>query len=173
MNKSKRILLCALFIASCVVLERILAIRTTIITIGFSFVPIILGAIILGPKYSTFIATISDIIGALLFPTGSYFFGFTITAFFTGLTYGLLLYRKEFKIDKSFIIRLIISTIIVTGILNGVLNTIWIIIINQGASRIVVPIRIIKQLIMAPVKVFTMISLCKILEERLKRLLND
>ena len=173
MNKSKKILLCALFIASCVVLGRILSIRTTVITIGFSFVPIMLGAIILGPKYSTFIATISDVIGALLFPTGSYFFGFTITAFFTGLTYGLLLYRKEFKIDKSFIIRLIISTIIVTGILNGVLNTVWIVIINKGASKIVVPIRILKQLVMAPIKVFTIISLCKLLEERLKGLIND
>jgi len=173
MNKSKRILLCALFIASCVVLGRILSIRTTVITIGFSFVPIMLGAIILGPKYSTFIATISDMIGALLFPTGSYFFGFTITAFFTGLIYGLFLYRKEFKIDKSFMIRLIISTIIVTGVLNGVLNTIWIIIISKDASKIVLPIRILKQLIMAPISVFTIISLCKILEERIKRLVND
>ncbi len=173
MNKSKRILLCALFIASCIVLGRILSIRTTIITIGFSFVPIMLGAIILGPKYSTFIATISDIIGALLFPTGNYFFGFTISAFFTGLTYGILLYRKEFNIDKSFIIRLIISTIIVTGIINGILNTVWIVMINKGASKIVLPIRILKQLIMAPIKVFTIISLCKILEERLKELIND
>ena len=173
MNKSKRILLCALFIASTIVLGRILSIRTNIITIGFSFVPIMLGAIILGPKYSTFIATVSDIIGALLFPTGSYFFGFTITAFFTGLTYGLLLYRKNFRIDKGFIIRLIISTIIVTGILNGLLNTIWIIIINKRASNIIIPIRILKQLIMAPIKVITIISLCKILEERLKNLIND
>lgn len=173
MNKSKRILLCALFIASTIVLGRILSIRTNIITIGFSFVPIMLGAIILGPKYSTFIATVSDIIGALLFPTGSYFFGFTITAFFTGLIYGLLLYRKNFRIDKSFIIRLIISTIIVTGILNGLLNTIWIIIINKRASNIIIPIRILKQLIMAPIKVITIVSLCKILEERLKKLIND
>ncbi len=173
MNKSKRILLCALLIASCVVLGRILSIRTSIITIGFSFVPIMLGAIILGPKYSTFIATISDIIGALLFPTGGYFLGFTITSFFVGLTYGLLLYRNEFKIDKSFIIRLIISTVIVTGVLNGMLNTVWIIMINRGASKIVVPIRILKQLIMSPIEVITIISLCKILEERIKRLIND
>lgn len=173
MNKSKKILLCALFIASCVVLGRILSIRTSIITIGFSFVPIMLGAIILGPKYSTFIATISDIIGSLLFPTGSYFFGFTITAFLTGLTYGLILYRKKFKVDKNFIIRLIISTIIVTCLYNGVLNTVWIIIINKSASKIVIPIRIVKQLIMVPIKIITISSLCKIMEERLQKLIND
>ncbi len=173
MNKLKRILLCALFIASCVVLGRILSIRTSIITIGFSFVPIMLGAIILGPKYSVFIATISDIIGALLFPTGNYFVGFTITAFFTGLVYGLILYRKEFKIDKGFILRLIISTIIVTVLLNGILNTVWIIMISQSASKIVVPIRVLKQLIMAPIKIVTILSICKMMEERLKKLIND
>lgn len=173
MNKSKRILLCALFTASCVVLGRILSIRTTIITIGFSFVPIMLGAIILGPKYCIFIATISDIIGALLFPTGNYFFGFTITSFLSGLIYGIILYRKEFRIDKSFIIRLIISTIIVTGLLNGVLNTIWIMMISKSASKIILPIRIAKQLVMAPIKVITILSLCKILEERLTLLIND
>ncbi len=173
MNKSKRIILCALFIAACVVLGRILSIRTPLLTIGFSFVPIMLGAILLGTKYSIFIATISDVIGALLFPTGNYFFGFTITAFFTGLVYGLILYRKEFKVDKSFLIRLIISTVIVTGLLNGGLNTIWIMMISKGASKVVVPVRILKQLIMAPIKVFTMLSLCKILEERIKKLIHD
>ncbi len=173
MNKSRRILLCALFLASTVVLGRILSIRTPIITIGFSFVPIMLSAIILGPKYSTFIATVSDIIGALLFPTGSYFFGFTVTSFLTGLIYGLLLYRKEFKINKNFIIRLIISIIIVTGLLNGCLNTIWVIMISKNASKIIVPLRIAKQLIMIPIKIFTILVLCKLLEKRLEKIIND
>ena len=173
MNKTKKIILSALFIAATIVLGRILSIRTSIITIGLSFVPIMLSAIILGPKYSTFIATISDIIGALLLPTGSYYFGFTVTSFLTGLTYGLILYRKEFKLDKNFTKRLIISSILVTLLYNGVLNTIWIILINKGASKIVVSVRIIKQLIMVPIKVVTILSLCKVFEERLVKLIND
>jgi len=173
MNKTKKIILSALFIAATIVLGRILSIRTSIITIGFSFVPIMLSAIILGPKYSTFIATISDIIGALLLPIGSYYFGFTVTSFLTGLTYGLILYRKKFKLDKNFTKRLIISSILVTLLYNGVLNTIWIILMNKGASKIVVPVRIIKQLIMAPIKVVTILSLCKVFEERLVKLIND
>lgn len=173
MSKTKRILLCALFISSTIVLGRILSIRTPIITIGFSFVPIVLSAIILGPKYSTFIATICDIIGALLFPTGSFFFGFTITAFLTGLTFGLLLYRKQFKVDKWFIIRLIISTLIVTGLLNGVLNTIWIMIITKGASKIIITTRVLKQLVMTPVMIVTILSIGKLFEEKINKLMND
>lgn len=171
MNKTKKLLLSALLLASTIVLSRILSIRTPLLTIGFSFVPIMLSASILGWKHSTFIATMSDIIGALLFPTGSYFFGFTITSFLTGLTYGLLLHSKgEFKLDKKFIIKLIISTIIVTGLLNGGLNTLWLIIISKNASKIIVPVRIIKQLIMAPIKIFTIIALCKIFNEQLKKM---
>ena len=173
MSKTKRILLSALFIASTIVLARFLSIRTPIISIGFSFVPIILSAIILGPKYSTFIATISDIIGALLFPSGSFFFGFTITACLTGLTHGLLLYRKKFKVDKWFIIRLVISTIIVAGILNGVLNTIWIIMMTKGASKVIVTTRILKQLIMAPIEIITIISIGKIFEDKINKLMHD
>ena len=56
---------------------------------------------------------------------------------------------------------------------NGVLNTIWIILINKGASKIVVSVRIIKQLIMVPIKVVTILSLCKVFEERLVKLIND
>jgi ECF transporter S component (folate family) len=173
MNKTKKIILCALFLSSTIVLGRILSIRTPIITIGFSFVPIMLSAIILGPKYSTFIATLADIIGALVFPTGSFFFGFTITAFLTGLTYGLLLYRKDFKVDKWFIIRLLVSTVIVTGILNGVLNTIWIIMMTNGASKVIITTRVLKQLVMAPVKIITILLIGKIFGERINKLMHD
>lgn len=168
MGKRKKIILSGLFIASTIILGRILSIRTPIITIGFSFLPIIMSAIILGPKYSTFISTISDIIGSLLFPSGSYFWGFTVTAFLTGLIYGLILYRKEFKLDKNFIIRVIISSLIVTVFLNGFLNTVWVIMITKNASKIVVPVRLLKQLIMMPIIAITTIGICKILEERIK-----
>ena len=54
-----------------------------------------LSAIILGPKYSTVLAGLADLIGALLFPFGSFFIGYTISALLTGLVYGLFLYNKD------------------------------------------------------------------------------
>lgn len=174
MSKTKRIILNALFLGSTVVLGRILSIRTPIITIGFSFVPIMLAAIILGWKSSVFVATLGDIIGAVLFPTGSYFAGFTLTAFLTGLIYGLFLYDKNgFQVNKKFIFKLILSSLLVTVLLNGVLNTIWIMIITKGASKIVVPIRTVKQLIMLPIKVFTILGLTKVFEERINRMVKN
>lgn len=173
MSKVQKILYTALFIASTVILRRILSIQTPIITIGFSFVPIMLSAIILDWQHTVFVSTISDIIGALLFPSGSFFFGFTISAFLTGLIYGLILHRKEFKIDKGFIIRLVISTFLVTALVNGLLNTIWVIIMTKNASTVVIPIRILKQLVMMPIKIVTILGIAKFFEERIKRLVND
>ncbi len=173
MSKIQKILFTALFIASTVVLRRILSIQTPIITIGFSFVPIMLAAIMLDWRHTVFISTISDIIGALLFPSGSFFFGFTISAFLTGLIYGLILHQKEFKINKSFIIRLIISTFLVTALINGLLNTIWVMMITKNASTLIIPIRILKQLVMMPIKIITILGIAKVFEERITKLVND
>ena len=170
MNKNRKIILSALLIAATIVLSRFLSIRTPIISIGFSFVPIILSAILLGPKYSTFIATISDIIGALLFPSGAFFFGFTISSFLTGLIYGLILYKDKFVLDKKFIIRLFISTLIVTLFVNGCLNTVWVIMTTSSAKKIVIPLRIVKQLIMIPVINITMLSLLRLIKDRINSL---
>ncbi len=173
MSKNKKIILSALFIAATIVLSRFLSVRTPILTIGFSFIPIMLSAILLGYKYSTFIAVISDVIGAILFPSGSFFFGFTISAFLTGLIYGLILYQDKFVMDKKFMKRLIISTLIVTLVVNGILNTVWVSIIAGSAKKIIIPVRIAKQLIMIPVKIITMSSICKIFANRFERLMND
>ncbi|MDE5539935.1 MAG: folate family ECF transporter S component [Bacilli bacterium] len=173
MTKPKKIALTAIFIASMIVLSRVLSIRTPIITIGFSFVPIMLASIILGPKHTIFIAVISDIIGATFFPSGSYFLGFTLSAFLEGIIFGFGLYRPQFKIDLNFIIRLIITSLLVSIFINGILNTLWIMIMTKWASNIVLPIRIIKQLIMVPVRVITILALAKIFEERIGSLVND
>ena len=171
MNKIRKILISAFLLASCIVLSRFLSIRTPIISIGFSFVPLMLVAIILGPKYSILIGGLSDLIGALLFPTGAYFPGFTLSGLLTGLIYGLFLYNKDkLIVNKKYLFKLIISVVLVTFLVNGVLNTIWVIIITNNAAKIIIPIRILKQLIMAPIEVITMYLLTKSLENKINEL---
>ena len=45
--------------------------------------------------------------------------------------------------------------------------------ITKNASAVVVPIRILKQLVMMPIKIVTILSLAKFFEERIKKLVND
>ena len=171
MSRIKKIIISALLLAASIVINRFLSVNTSILSIGFTFVPLMLAAIILGAKYSLVIAGLSDLIGALLFPFGSYFVGYTISSILTGLVYGLLLYNKDgFVFNKKFLIRLLIAILIVCILINGVLNTIWIIMTVKKASYAIIPTRVLKQLIMIPVMFITMSSLTKLLEKQIRGL---
>lgn len=171
MSKIKKIIISALLLAASIVINRFLSINTSILSIGFTFVPLMLAGIILGFKYSLVIAGLSDLIGALLFPFGSYFVGYTISSILTGLIYGLLLYNKDgFVFNKKFLIRLLIAILIVCILINGLLNTIWIIMTVKKASYAIIPTRVLKQLLMIPVMFITMSSLTKLLEKQIRGL---
>ena len=169
--RARKVILIAVLIATTIILQRFLAIRTPIIQVNFMLVPILLAGIMLGWSSTMFIAVMADLIGALLFPSGSFFWGYTITATLTGLTAGICLYHSDgMKLDSRLIVRLIICIVIITGLFNGCLNTIWILITSGSASNIIVPIRIIKQLIMAPIMFIAMLAILKIFGPRINQL---
>ena len=90
----RKLAVSALFITADVLLTRILAINTPLMKIGFGFAAVALSALISGPLWAMLTAALGDLLGALLFPVGAYFPGFTLTAALTGLIFGLVLYKK-------------------------------------------------------------------------------
>lgn len=173
MPRARQVIIGALLIALTIILQRFLSFRTPVIQINFMFVPVMLAGMLLGWTGAAFVATMADLIGALLFPSGAFFVGYTLTAFCTGLVAGLCLYRPTgITLNRSFIIQLISCILIITIFLNGGLNTVWVLIMTGGASNVIVPIRIVKQLIMAPVMFITMVALVKLFAPRLNQLLG-
>lgn len=77
-----------------IVLSRFLSIKTPILKISFAFVPTMLCATYLGWKWSVLINILGDLVGALLFPTGPYFVGYTVTTAIAGLIYGTSTYSN-------------------------------------------------------------------------------
>lgn len=155
MNRNKKIILTAFFLAMLIILSRFLSIKTPIVKISFGFVPTMLCAIWLGPKWTVLLNVLGDIIGATLFPTGPYFIGYTISTAIAGFIYGVFLYKKEIDSysDKIFLIRLIFSTVLVAVIVNMGLNTLWTSITSGKAFMVLFATRIVKQLIMIPIHV--------------------
>ncbi len=154
MNQShvRKTVYMSMFIALEVILTRFLSIHTPIVRIGFTFLPIAISAIMFGPIYSGIAAALADIVGMMLFPTGGSFFpGFTLTAFLIGYIYGFFLYKKTIAF-KQITIAVIVSTIVTLG-----LDTVWIWIITGQGILAILPARIIKCIIMAPIQV-TMIQ---------------
>jgi len=117
----KRLVLTAMLIAIEIVLTRFLSIQTPILRISFGFLPITVIAILYGPVYAGIGAAIADLIGVMLFPTGAFFPGFTLTAFLTGVTYGIFLYKRPKNL-----INICAAVLIVTMVLHLALDTWWV-----------------------------------------------
>ena len=161
MSKNKKIILSSILLALLIILSRILSIKTPIMKISFAFIPTMLCAIWLGPKWTVLINVLGDVIGAILFPTGPYFIGYTISTAIAAYIYGTLLYKKSENIytDKQFIIRVINATILVSVIVNMGLNTLWTSITSGKAFIVLFSTRFIKQIIMIPIHISVTIFL--------------
>ena len=88
--------------------------------IGFGFVPVFMAAWLYGPLAAGIVGALGDFLGAVLFPVGPYFPGFTATAFVSGVLFGLLLHKKQT------VPRIAAATLINQLVLSLVVNTLWI-----------------------------------------------
>ena len=161
MRKTKKIILSGLLLSLLIILSRFVSFKSQILVISFSFIPIIISAILLGPKYTLAIAALGDFLGATLFPFGAYFVGFTILEGLTGLIYGLFLHNKDlcFYEKKSFLIRLILSSFI-NLIVIGIFITGFMISTLYGQAYIlIITSRAITKIVMLFVQVILMYAL--------------
>ncbi len=167
MSKNKKIILTAILLAMLIILSRFLSIKTPITKISFAFIPTMLCAVWLGPKWTVLLNVLGDVIGATLFPTGPYFIGYTISTAIAGFIYGIFLHKKQANAysDKKFIIRLTISTVLVAVIVNMGLNTLWTSITAGKAFQALFITRVPKQLIMIPIHIVVIFCIEKLLRE--------
>ncbi len=167
MNKSSKTLQItriALLIALEIVLSRFLSISTPIVKIGFAFIPLSMIAMLYGPLYSTIAAALADFIGAMLFPVGAFFPGFTLTAGLVGLTYGMFLQKNG---AKSFL-KVIISVLIVNIVLHLGLNTVWISMISGKGYIALLPTRVMSNVAIIPIQVVIIKFVYEMLIKKIK-----
>lgn len=156
MKKSKKqnylfkIILTAILIALNLVLERIIpSYKLWNQDISFGFVAVAFAAAFLGTPYAVAVAGIGDVLGALMFPFGTYFPGFTVT----NCVYGLML--SEFLYKNATPIKVVICVCLNKIVCSLLLNTLWISILYRGgidAFFIVLVPRLVGTLISATVE---------------------
>ncbi|WP_242867821.1 folate family ECF transporter S component [Clostridium sp. Marseille-P299] len=152
------------FIAIEIVLSRWLSFQTWNFKISFSFVPIVIVAMLYGPLASGMVAGIADVIGAILFPIGAYFPGFTFTAFFNGIVYGIFLKKKQ---SMPHVIIAVCITHLVGSLL---LNTFWISMLYGTPFLALLPLRIGQNVVMMIVQIVVIPMISKLLVPRFKAL---
>jgi ECF transporter S component (folate family) len=157
---TRNLVIMSLFIAMKVAMRSYFTIDLApTIRFGFSWVPVALCSIMVGPLLGALAAGIADILATLIHPPATGFFiGFTFSAICSGFIYGAVLYKKP-----KTIFRILLASILVSLIVNMGLNTLWITILQGKAFLVILPLRAVKDLIEVPIKLVVLLSLCKAL----------
>ena len=146
-STTHKLVLMAMLAAIQIVLSRFLSINLWNLKIGFSFVPIAVAGMLLGPISAGLTGAVADLVGATLFPSGAFFPGFTLTAFLTAFGYGFFLQKKQ---DLPNILAAVLFSEIIGSIL---LNTLWISILYGTPFIALLPARITQAVGMGIVEV--------------------
>ncbi|MCQ2456186.1 MAG: folate family ECF transporter S component [Clostridia bacterium] len=130
----RRLCCLALLTAVEIVLNRFCSINTSALKIGFSFVPIVVAASVFGPLGGAVSYGLADLIGAILFPIGTYHPGFTVCAALMGFTYGIFLctpnkWSGKFALKWKkirFFPNVIVPAVVNNLVFGLVINTCWV-----------------------------------------------
>lgn len=134
-------------IAMEVVLSRFLSIQAWNLKIGFAFIPVVIAAMWYGPLAAGVVGAMADFLGAIMFPIGAYFPGFTATAFLIGIIFGIFL-KGELSLRK-----VIYAVIINQLICSMVINSFWIHVLYGSTYTAVMYSRILQCAVLTVVEV--------------------
>ena len=155
---TEKLVFTAFMIALEIVLSKIVSVNISFLRIGFGFLPIAILAIMYGAWWSGIAYAIGDVIGGFLFPTGAFFPGFTVTAMFTGIIFGLVLHNKKITFKRAFI-----ASTLVCVLCNLLLNTYWLTFIIGKGFKVLLASRVIKELVSIPAMTVLIVAVDKAL----------
>jgi ECF transporter S component (folate family) len=153
-NPLKKTMVMALMVALSIVLERFLGYNDRVLSVSFSYLPIALTGMLFGPIPAAAVSGLADALGALMFPSGPFDIRFTLIALVKGALYGVFLYGVQ---GNRY--RIILAQVLVTLIAHLTLNTLVISTIIGKGFFVILPLRLVKNLLFLPIEVLTLIKM--------------
>lgn len=152
---------CAMFGAMAVVLSTFATIDISPnLRIGFSSLPNELVDYLFGPVVGALFGVGMDIVKFMLKPSGGFNPGFTFNAMLAPFIYGLFLYKRPLSLK-----RMLAAKFVVVVLCNILLGTYWISLIGGKSYLLILPARIVKNLIQWPVDSLIFYLVAKTLEK--------
>ena len=152
---TKLVVTIGLLAAMHIVLSRFLSINAWNIKIGFAFVPVFLAAWAFGPIPAAAVGALGDFLGAVLFPIGPYFPGFTLSCALTGVIFGLLLHREQT------LPRIVTAVLLNQFGVSLLLSSLWISILYGSPYTVLLGTRVIQSVILTGVELLTITALTR------------
>lgn len=112
-----------------------------------------------GPGLGAFYGMAMDLLKYISRPTAAFFPGWTISAVIKGILYGTILYKKPLNL-----FRVLFAELAVVVVCNMFLGTYWLSLMNGDSFIVILPIRVLKNLIQWPVSAISFYTLAKGLE---------
>lgn len=166
LKKTKSLVFCALMLALQVILGNVTSIQLgPTLRISFQYLASAATGLLLGPGPALLAAAGADLIGFLIRPMGTYFFGFTLSAAVSGLIYGLFFYRRDVRLWRVLLAKLLVTVLVYVA-----MNTLWLEMLYGDSFMVLLPARLLKNLIQFPVDAILLYPLMKILKSQEKRL---
>lgn len=160
---TRTLVILAMLTALEIVLSRFLSFSTQQFKVGFAFLPMVIAAYLFAPWGGAVVAGVGDLVGALAFPIGAYFPGFTLIAALNGLVFGLLLRKRQDFVT-------IICAVIITQFIGGaVLNSICISILYNMPYMPLLALRVVQAAIMSVIETIILGLLFKYMPKSIKR----
>jgi len=159
--------LMGLMIALQIVFSRFLSIQTWNLKISFGFLPLVITAILLGPVEAGLTGAIADFLGTIIFPTGPYFPGLTLTALLTGIVWGLFFH------NKVTLPRVIMAAAINNFIFSLLLNGYWISMLYGSPYAGVLQVRVPQACLMFMAEIVIIPVLHEVLFKRIKLIFDS
>ena len=122
----RNLILTAILSAVSVVLGRFFSYNVQDFSIGFAFLPVMVCGMFCGVLWGGVCGALADFLGAILFPFGAYFPGFTAVAFLMGGLYGVIgLADRKFE-RKIIVTAVMVAAIFITEFVGSLLlNSLW------------------------------------------------
>ena len=152
---TKEVTLKGMLVALNVIMAEIckIVIIPNVLVLSLGFMPLALSGMLFGVVPTVVVAVVADIIGALLFSSGSFYFGYTLTAFTTGLFFGLFLHKKDLRLPRVILCQLLVS-LVCYAFMNSLWSLNW---VTKTAAEEYIGVRLLAQLGTFPV--YTLILL--------------
>lgn len=164
---ARSIALMGLMIALHITFVRFLSIQTWNLKISFGFLPLVITAILLGPAEAGVVGALADFLGAIIFPTGPYFPGLTLTTLITGVVWGMFFHKKVT------LPRVICAAAINNFIFSMLLNGYWISILYGSPYVGILQVRLPQACLMFMVEIVMIPVLQEVLFKRIKTIFDN
>ena len=146
LKHARTVTVCALMGAAAIVLGSLSIYVTDTIRIGFSGITNKIVHYLFGPVTGSLFAGTMDVLKYLVKPSGPFFPGFTLVTMAAGLIYGCFFYKRTLSFGRVLAAHLTVSLVC-----NVFLNTACLSFLYGKGMAVLLPPRLVKNLIMWPI----------------------